>query len=138
MSQVTYRDEKPAPDAYADLFETTAWNTRYRASKDELAQALAGSWHVACAYEGERLVGIGRIVSDGVLYAMIYDMIVRPSHQGRGIGTAILKRLVARCLQAGLRDIQLFSAQGKAAFYRKRGFVERPVDGPGMVFAQEE
>ena len=137
MSPVTYRTEKPAPDDYAALFETTGWNARYRASHAELAQALAQSWHVVSAYEGERLVGTGRIVSDGVLYAMIYDMIVQPSHQGQGIGTAILRRLVARCRQAGLRDIQLFSARGKTDFYRKRGFVVRPADAPGMMFAAD-
>ena len=137
MSQVTYRHEPPAPDDYTDLFETTGWNARYQASPTELAQALSQSWHVVSAYEGESLVGIGRAVSDGVLYAMIYDMIVRPSHQGRGIGTAILQRLVARCRQTGLRDIQLFSAQGKAEFYRKRGFAERPVDAPGMMFVAD-
>ena len=135
MPEIIYRDDKPAPDAYAALFETTGWNARYQASMAELEQALAHSWHVVCAYEGERLVGIGRTVSDGVLYAMIYDMIVRPSHQGRGIGSAILTRLVAQCQEAGLRDIQLFSAQGKAGFYRRRGFVARPADAPGMMFA---
>ena len=137
MAQITYRDDKPEPDDYAALFETTGWNACYQASRAELEQALAQSWYVVCAYEGERLVGIGRIVSDGVLYAMIYDMIVRPSHQGRGIGTTILRRLVARCREAGLRDIQLFAAQGKAGFYRKRGFVARPADAPGMRFAQD-
>jgi len=79
-----------------------------------------------------RLVGFGRVVSDGVLYGMIYDMIVEPTHQGRGIGSEILRRLVERCRAAGLRDIQLFSARGKAPFYGKRGFENRPDDAPGM------
>lgn len=123
-----------APDAaqYAELFETTGWNADYKVSAAELERALAASWHVECAYLEGRLVGLGRLVSDGVLYAMIYDLIVHPDCQGRGIGDALLGRLVDRCQQAGLRQIQLFSARGRTDFYRKRGFEPRPNDAPGM------
>ena len=122
------------PDAgpYLALFETTGWNAVYQTDIDDLIRALNNSWYVVTAYQNGELVGSGRVVSDGVLYAMIYDMIVNPSHQGQGIGTAILDKLILKCRTAGLREIQLFSAKGKAQFYRKRGFVERPADAPGM------
>lgn len=42
--------------------------------------------------------------------------------------------LVRRCLAAGICDIRLFAARGKAAFYKKRGFRERAVDAPGMSY----
>ena len=132
MSSITYREEAPDPGQYLQLFETTGWNKSYQAGLEELAQAIKHSWLVVSAFEDDRLVGMGRVVSDGVLYAMIYDMIVLPGHQGRGIGTQILARLVAKCRSAGIREIQLFSARGKAGFYRMRGFQERPPDGPGM------
>jgi GNAT superfamily N-acetyltransferase len=80
---------------------------------------------------------LGRVVSDGVLYGMIYDLIVRPSHRGCGIGTAILDKLIRRCRDAELREIQLFSAKGKAGFYRNRGFMERPQEAPGMQLPHE-
>ena len=109
----------------------------YKADSKDLNQALDNSWYVVAAYQGSELVGIGRLVSDGVLYAMIYDMIVKPSYRGRGIGTAILGKLVKKLKDSGLRDIQLFSARGKVSFYRKRGFVERPADAPGMMLRKE-
>jgi hypothetical protein len=31
-----------------------------------------------------------------------------------------------------MRVLWLFSAKGKSAFYKKFGFLERPVDAPGM------
>jgi GNAT superfamily N-acetyltransferase len=132
MNKIEFREDRPDREEYLGLFETTGWNEAYRADADELAEAIGNSWYFAAAYDGDTLVGFGRIVSDGVLYAMIYDMIVHPSLQGQGIGSAILERLVARCRAAGVREIQLFSAKGKTGFYRKRGFVERPPDGPGM------
>ena len=123
----------PPIDTYRALFETTGWNEGYRASTEELRLTLERSWCFIAAWEPHHgLVGIGRVVSDGVLYGMIYDVIVHPSHQGRGIGTAITDRLIDRCRQGGLREIQLFSAEGKAGFYRRFGFEERPPTAPGM------
>jgi GNAT superfamily N-acetyltransferase len=72
------------------------------------------------------------VLSDGVLHALIVDVIVTPEMRGHGIGTEIMKRLVARCREAGVLQIQLFSARGKRGFYERLGFVARPDDGPGM------
>ncbi len=131
----TFRTDLPDPAAYHALFETTGWNEEYRATAEHLARANAASWYAVSAYEGGELVGFGRLVSDGVLHAMVYDMIVRPDRQGRGIGSQILERLVRRCREAGIGDVQLFCAKGKKAFYLGNGFVERPEDAPGMQLA---
>jgi len=109
-----------------------AWNDAYRASVDELHRAIQQSWCTVSAYEADRLVGFGRVVSDGVLYAMVYDLIAAPSHQTRGIGTEILACLVQKCKSAGIRDVQFMSSTGKPEFYTKRGFLQRPEDAPGM------
>jgi hypothetical protein len=42
--------------------------------------------------------------------------------------------VLAACHDAGITDIQLFSAKGKSRFYEKHGFVARPSEGPGMQF----
>ena len=127
-----FSEEFPAAAEYVALFETTGWNVEYNLSAAELAKALQNSQMAACAYEGERLVGFGRVLTDGVMHAMIYDLIVHPEWQGRGVGGELLRRLVERCLAGGVRDIQLFCARGKRSFYEKRGFIARPDDAPGM------
>jgi len=128
--------DPPDPETFGALFETTGWNDSYRATVSDLGLALDRSWKVISAYEGNELVGVGRVVSDGSLHAMIYDLIVRPSHQGQGIGSAILKKLVSACRTEGIRDIQLFSASGKAGFYERHGFRPRPADAPGMELVE--
>ena len=133
MTKIEYHDAQQ----YLKLFDSTGWNATYKANLLELGKALKNNWFVVTAYDAGELVGMGRIPSDGVLYAMIYDLIVMPSHQGRGIGTTILGKLIDRCKDAGIRDIQLFSAKGKVLFYSKRGFVERPKDSPGMTFSKD-
>jgi GNAT superfamily N-acetyltransferase len=117
---------------YARLYETTGWNASYKLNIDELFSAVSCSWYMIGAYDYDTLVGSGRLVSDGITHALILDLIVLPEYQGRGIGATILRRLIDHCEAHQMRDIQLFSAKGKAGFYRKFGFQERPIDAPGM------
>ena len=135
---ITLHEQPPDKEAYLSLFLTTGWNEEYQASADVLEKALKNSWLTVSAFEGETLVGFGRVVTDQVMHAMIYDMIILPAWQGKGIGTTILKRLLDRCHEHGINDIQLFCAQGKRKFYEKNGFVARPEDAPGMQLRQRD
>jgi GNAT superfamily N-acetyltransferase len=132
-ADVIYSDRRPEPAAYHALFETTGWNEMYCRTAAELADSLRGSWHVITAHAGDELVGAGRLVSDGVQYAVVFDLIVAPAWQGRGIGSTILRRLLTHCEEAGIRDILLFAARGTEPFYRRFSFVPRPADAPGMI-----
>ena len=131
-SEIIFHPKRPAAIDYERLFETTGWNRQYRASREELYQAISNSWYVQSAYHKSELVGFGRVVSDGILYALICDLIVKPAYQGQGIGSALLNRLIDRCRSQQLRVLWLFSAKDKSAFYKKFGFLERPIDAPGM------
>ena len=118
------------------LFETTGWNEFYRLGESDLHEAAARSWHLLSAYSDDKLVGFGRIICDGVVHALILDLIVLPEFQERGIGGTILDSLVRKCLDHKIRDIQLFCAKGQAEFYKKRGFSPRPDNAPGMEYRQ--
>lgn len=131
-SAIAYHEQPPPAADYGRLFETTGWNKSYQASPKELHQAITDSWYVLSAYENDRLVGFGRIISDGVLYALICDLIVNPACQGQGIGSALLAKLIDHCRSRGIRVIWLFAAKGKSSFYKKFGFSKRPADAPGM------
>lgn len=128
-----YQTYPPTPDQYFALFETTGWNAEYHLTPHDLAKVIAHSWYMVSAYDDDRLIGFGRMMSDSV-HAMIYDLIVAPDHQRQGIGSEILKRLMDRCREAQVRDIQLFCAAGKRDFYERHGFVARPDDAPGMQY----
>ena len=134
---INYQHALPEAAQFATLFETTGWNDEYHLSAAELYEALRPRWYSVSAYDGERLVGFGRVISDSVLHALIVELIVAPEYQAQGIGRTILIDLVARCREAGIRDIQLFCAKGKAGFYARQGFVARPDDAPGMQFKSQ-
>jgi len=129
---IVYDNDLLDQKAYFELFLTTGWNKEYVLGPEELFRSIQDSWYMVCAWHGRSLVGFGRIISDGVLHALIVDMMVRPDHQGKGISTAVLQRLLQRCESAEIRDVQLFCAKGKAGFCEKQGFRERSSDAPGM------
>lgn len=135
---VLYKTDPPQIDKYYELFLSTGWNEKFKLSKEELALALSCSYYTVSAYQNEKLVGFGRIVSDGILHAMIYEMIVDPACQRKGIGAQILKMLLEKCDSAGIRDVQLFCAKGKRVFYEKFGFQARPDDAPGMQYIRNK
>ena len=112
------------------------WTEAAKVPAERLAASLPHAWYGIVARRTGEAVGTGLILSDGVLHALIVNVIVLPELRGRGIGTEIMNRLVARCQEAGVLQIQLFSARGKRGFYERLGFVARPNDGPGMEFGR--
>lgn len=130
--EITYKKTLPDKDEYFELFETTGWNKEYQFNKEQLYEATNRSWYLISAYDNDRLIGFGRIISDGIFHALIIDLIVLPNYQAKGIGSNILKKLVDKCKTNKIRDIQLFCAKGQTGFYEKHGFVKRPDNAPGM------
>jgi len=135
---ITFRMDLPEAGPYWELFCSTGWKSSSWLSAERLHRALQGSWHIVCAYDEERLVASGRIISDGVMHAFFTEIIVLPEYQGRGLGSTILNMLVVRCKECDIREIQLFCAPGKTGFYHQHDFVERPPDAPGMQLRMVE
>lgn len=71
------------------------------------------------AWAGGKVIGAGRAVTDGVRYAVIFDVVVLPEYQGQGIGTRIMDSLIGR---TEAPNILLYAVPGKETFYRKFGF----------------
>jgi GNAT superfamily N-acetyltransferase len=134
---IEYRTELPPIDKYVTLFHTTGWSFRRPVSAGVLQMALERSWYCLFAWDGNALVGTGRVCTDGLLHAIIYDVIVAPDYQGRGIGAEIMNRIMQKCLEADIGTIQLFAAAGKQGFYEKLGFAVRPADAPGMQYRKQ-
>jgi GNAT superfamily N-acetyltransferase len=59
-----------------------------------LATVFANSMFKCFVYADEKLIGAGRALADGLDCAYIADVAVHPDHQGRGLGKAIIHRLV--------------------------------------------
>jgi GNAT superfamily N-acetyltransferase len=88
---------------------------------DALRTVFGNSMFRCFVYVGEVLVGAGRALADGVDCAYIADVAVHPDHQGRGLGKAIIRRLVAQA--DGHKKIILYANPGTEPFYLELGFL---------------
>ena len=91
---------------------------------DDLRVAFTNSRFKVFAFDGERLVGAGRAIADGVDCAYLCDVAIHPDYQGHGLGRELMMQL--RRLTEGHRKIILYAAAGKDGFYRRLGFDPLP------------
>jgi len=124
-----YVFRKPSVREFACLFQTTGWQ---RFPDRVLKKAIDGTYCELCVYQGRRLVGTARILSDGAMYAWINDMIVHPTVRHQGIGSRILSLIKRHLRQQKIPTVGLFCARTAKKFYLQSGFKERPPDAPGM------
>jgi len=129
---IIFKETLPDIKEYWDLFQTTGWNQEYNFSIQDLANAIQNSWYSMSIYDSDKLIGFGIVIADGVHHALIVDLIIHPDYQSKGLGSRLLDKLVSKCKKNKIRDIQLFSAKDKYAFYEKFGFEKRPDNAPGM------
>src|SRR3954469_4908139 len=79
--------------ANADLAADAFDNGR---SPEALRRSFAGSQHVAIARDGDHVVGMARLLSDGVCNACLVDVWTAASHRRQGIGSAMVRVLAER------------------------------------------
>ena len=73
-------------------------------------------------FEGERQVGLVRVISDYTTFAYLCDVFVLESHQGQGLGTWMMRCVMQHPDLQGLRRWHL-TTRDAHALYRKYGFV---------------
>lgn len=94
-----------------------AADSRYSAS--ELEAIIAKSTAYVTARDSGKLVGFGRLLSDGAVISYINNMAVSPQYQQQGIGRAILERLIETA--GNVKSIFLYSDTADL-FYLNHGF----------------
>jgi GNAT superfamily N-acetyltransferase len=102
-------------DLVADRFDNGRSAVALRSSFEQ-------SQHVAFAWEGDRLVGMARMLSDGVCNAYLLDVWTLSSRRKRGVGSAMVEFL-ARRVPGQHIGLQTDDAQD---FYRTLGFRPQP------------
>ena len=105
------------------LYSAVGW-TAYTSDPDSLKRGFENSLLTLAAYVGGALIGLIRAVGDGATAVLIQDILVHPAHQRRGVGSALVKELLARF--GNVRQIQLVTdnTEKTVAFYNSLGFKE--------------
>ena len=115
--KVIHRTQNVDWHAVAALFVEVNWGQR---DAQQIRDAFEKSSHVIFIYEREQLVAFGRTMDDGCYYAMLVDVVVKPSCQGNGFGSQIVDYLREQLV--GYKFVTLTAAPGKDDFYLKLGW----------------
>lgn len=101
----------------------------------DLKVVFSNSLFKSFVYEGDKLIGAGRALADGMDCSYICDIAVHPDYQGVGLGKEIVASLVG--LSRSHKKIILYAVAGKEPFYRKLGF-KRMLTAMAIFRNQEE
>lgn len=131
---ITFSDDKNIdPVQLVRLYHLASW------AKDRTVQGakemLSHTDVAISAWDGPRLVGFGRVLTDYVYRASIWDVIVDTDYQGQDIGTHIMQRILQH---PSLKRVELFwlCTRDKQAFYEKLGFSSK--EQTGMVWVRKQ
>ena len=105
------------------LYAEVGW-TAYTENMPALEQGYKNSLLVLAAYENEELLGIVRVVGDGYTIIWIQDILVFPSKQRQGIGTALLKAVLNKYPDVRQIELATDNTPETIAFYKSLGFSE--------------
>ena len=114
------------------LYRQAPWaNTR---NIEDAREMLTHTDVAITAWNGNRLVGLGRVLTDYVYRASIWDVIVDTAYQGQDIGTQIIQRILEH---PDLKRVELFWLCTRSpGFYEKLGFSSN--EQTGMVWARSK
>lgn len=97
---IAYCDtEKALPnEKLMALFRAVGWTTEddEQTHLHHFNVPFQGSSFVVSAWDGDMLVGCARVISDGAVRSVLYDLAVLPQYQGQGIGSNLLSRCMKR------------------------------------------
>lgn len=99
------------------LYQTVTWG---HGRDDEGIRSVIEATVAVGAWDGDRLVGFTRAMSDGRYRAYVEDVMIDPDYRGHKIG----ERMVAALLdQLGdIEIVSLFCEPERVAFYGRNGF----------------
>ena len=106
------------PEQLLVLLRQTGWANQR--SIEGVQKMLQGTPLILGAWEGNRLVGFVRVITDGIYRALIDDVVVEESKRGTGIGSELMQRLIERL--AGVEEVFLRCGERVVSFYEQHRF----------------
>ncbi len=103
------------------LYQAVGW-TNYTHQPQMLEQALSHSLAIYVALDGDAVVGLIRLVGDGFSSVLVQDLIVLPSYQRQGIGSALMKQALEDFKEVYQVQLATEQTEKNVGFYRSMGF----------------
>ena len=116
------------------LYQAVGW-TNYTNQPQMLEQALSHSLATYLARDGEKIVGLVRLVGDGFSSVFVQDLIVLPTYQRQGIGSDLMKEALGDYKNAYQVQLATEQTEKTLGFYRSLGFETLSTyDCTGMIW----
>lgn len=117
---ITYTEEKKFDNkSVVDLFSSVGWVSAQYPTR--LYKALMHSSTVITAWDGDRLIGLVRVLDDSELVAYMHYVLVHPDYHGQGIAGTMVEMVKEK--YKDYLYIELMPEERKnAVFYEKHGF----------------
>lgn len=135
ITSIQVLSDQMTPELFLDLYTSVGWEPP---CIEQVAIAIENSCAKFVAFDGEKPVGMMRLLGDGGMSFYIKDFVVIPEFQNKGIGKILLSSAEAYIKKHIEKDwavsLELISTKEAVIFYEKNGFEIRPCewDGPGM------
>ena len=110
------------------LLKTTYWAAQ-RSDEQIEKSVLNSSCYGVYLEDEEKLVGVGRVISDYATTYYLCDVVIDTEYQHKGLGTAMVSYIESLPEYAGLRGILI--TRDAHSLYRKFGY--EVLDGRVMV-----
>ena len=133
MTKLEYLNGSDLPlTAVVRLYDSVGWSA-YTKDPENLAGALAGSTLLAVAREGDDLVGLARVITDGHSICYLQDVLVDPQHQRTGLGRRLVEFVLAPYTHVRQKVLLTDTEPGQKAFYEDLGYRQAGTgDGGGL------
>ena len=120
------------------LYQAVGW-TNYTNQPQMLERALSHSLAIYLALDGDTVVGLIRLVGDGFSSVFVQDLIVLPSYQRQGIGSALMKEALEDYKEVYQVQLATEQTEKNVGFYRSMGFETLSTyDCTGMIWVNRE
>lgn len=103
------------------LYNDVEWYA-YTQDLENLQQAIEQSLEVVSAWNEEELVGLIRVVGDGLTIIYIQDILVLNSYQNQGIATQLMQQVLVKYKNVRQKVLLTEEAPDVRHFYEKNGF----------------
>jgi ribosomal protein S18 acetylase RimI-like enzyme len=118
-----------------ELCDSVGWSRR---PLRKVKKAIQNSFLVISMWEqrgaSRRMIGFCRATSDHAFNATIWDVVVHPEFQGKGMGKALMKFVIKKLRSEDISNITLFADPQVVDFYRTLGFMSDPEGIKGMFW----
>ena len=105
------------------LYSEVGW-VAYTQDMECLKKGSTNSLLVLGAYENGELLGLIRVVGDGHTVVLVQDILVYPSKQRQGVGTALLRAVMERFSTVRQLELVTDNTPKTVEFYKSLGLRE--------------